>query len=115
MRAIVRTFHSPDVENLPTWEPQDPSRFRLLLQVLAGPDNGPGEEAFGIIVCTPSSLAEELDGHAVLLCRHRLIVRTYDWNMIERFLRSLFENVDGDSWKAIASRLSRYGAWEFED
>ena len=43
MKAVVRRLHSPDVEDLSLFRPAEEA-FSLLIQVMAGPADGPGEE-----------------------------------------------------------------------
>jgi hypothetical protein len=54
VRAEVRRFHSPDIADLAAYAPPDPTSFAFLLQVMAGPKQGEGEESFDVEVCTPT-------------------------------------------------------------
>jgi hypothetical protein len=94
--------------------PPDPEHFALLVQAFVGPQGAPGEEAFDFEVCTPSWLAGELDDRS-LFPRHRLLLRRYDYRLLELAIRSLIQGTSGSSWQQVAERLARYGHWEFED
>ena len=115
MKASVRRFHSPDVWDLAEYEPEDPEVFGFLLQVLVGPDNGPGEESFDIVVCTPGWLACEIGRGQLRWGRHQLLVHGYDWERISQFVRNEFESPEGETWPEVAEQLGRFGRWEFED
>jgi hypothetical protein len=58
--------------------PGRPEDVGLLVQVLAGPADGHGEESFDVVVCTPRRLGRWAaeDGH--MIGRHHLIVERFD-------------------------------------
>lgn len=114
MRARVRRLHSPDVD-LDTYRPADPADVGVLVQVIVGPADGPGEESFDVVVCTPRWLERHTQRDGPLVGRHHLIVSEYDAKQVREFLVRLFEAEQADSWRALAERLARYGQWEFED
>lgn len=88
IRAVVHTIHSPDIPDLPTYAPREPTNFAFLLEVMVGPSGGPGEESFDVEVCTPEALAERLDNDGgPLLGRHFLFVARYDWDLISNFIK----------------------------
>lgn len=95
--------------------PTDPGVFGFLLQVIAGPGDGLGEESFDIVVCSPQWLASHLADGELRWGRHHLLVHRYDWATLERFLRDQFESVEGETWRDVAEQLVHYGKWEFED
>jgi immunity protein 8 of polymorphic toxin system len=116
MRAVVRYFHSPDVSDLRTYLPPDPTNFSFPLQVTVGPSDGPGEESFGVEVCTPQALAERLrSSGGPLLGRHFLFVDGYDWDGISSFIRGWVARFEEETWDEVAEKLGRLGHWEFED
>jgi len=114
MRAEIKGFHSPDVDDLERFAPTDPGRFTLLLQVLIGPVGEPGEDSFDIVVCTPGRLAEEAEGGPRWL-RHRLLVSDWEWHSIREFIERWVSSASGETWLDLAGQLGRYGQWEFED
>jgi hypothetical protein len=59
-------------------------------------------------VCTPSWLAGEV-GDRYLFPRHRLLLRRYDYRLMEVALRSLVQGTSGSSWQEVAARQARYG------
>jgi hypothetical protein len=44
-----------------------------------------------------------------------LIVFEYDYDRLLRTIEQVCESTEGDTWQEVADRLSRLGAWEFED
>jgi hypothetical protein len=58
MRAQIRHLHIPDMD--PAFVPEDPERFAFLVQMLAGPGDGPGEESFEFTVSTPGWLQQRV-------------------------------------------------------
>ncbi|HEU5477309.1 MAG TPA: Imm8 family immunity protein [Gaiellaceae bacterium] len=47
--------------------------------------------------------------------RSTILVTRWDYKTLERALGDLCLHTTGDDWREIATRLSRYGRWEFED
>jgi hypothetical protein len=85
------------------------------MQVMIGPKSGNGEESFDIHLCTPQWLIENSKKTDVIFGRHYLIVFEYDFEKIEKKLKSFVANIDEPTWDEVAQKLSRIGMWEFED
>ena len=115
MRAAIREFFSPDVSGLEGWIPPDPTCFGILLQVFIGPLGGQGYESFDFVVCTPEWLRRKYGDDGVILCRHYILVFEFNLKRIAARIESLVASVEGGDWNEIASKLARYGHWEFED
>lgn len=115
MKAAIRHFHSPDIEDLNSWSPPDPTCFGFLLQVLIGPQGAEGEESFDFVVCTPAWLMEKHGIEAMVFGRHHLLLFEYDFGRIKESITEIVSRAAGDSWREVALWLARYGRWEFED
>ena len=115
MKMVIRDIRSPDVRDLATWEPDDPSDFMVLVEVSAGRIDGPGEELFGIEVATPAFLAGEISRRGPLFGRHFLFVERWEWPRIEATIREYVDGLTGETWSELAGKLGRIGRWEFED
>lgn len=117
MRAELRSLHSPDAPpGLDSFQPSNPAHFSLLVQALVGPEGSEGEESFDFIVMSGSALAAELaDGDGYVFLRHRLLLPMWDAELAKRAISDLVRRTEGKDWKEIATKLSRYGHWEFED
>jgi hypothetical protein len=114
MKATVRSIHSPDVD-LESFLPEDPENVGVLIQMLVGPTEGPGEESFDVVVCTPGWLKSWIQLHGPTIGRHHLIVERYDFQEIRNHLTSIIEAEQGNTWQELALRVGRIGKWEFED
>lgn len=114
MRAAIRSLMSPDVEDLGGWAPESDS-WALGLRILAGPDDGLGEESFDLTVCSVVWLTERVRRDGVYDGRHHLVVEGYDWPKIRAYVERRVERCDGVTWRDVAGKLARLGFWEFED
>lgn len=113
MKAELRRLHSPDVSDLTSWSPD--GDFGVLVQLMAGPEGGPGEESFDITLCTAGWLAGRVRLEGIVDARHHLLVDSYDYDRLERYLSERVSACEGESWSEVAMRLGRLGKWEFED
>lgn len=114
MRAIVRHIHSPDID-LASGQVEDPTDFGLLLQLMVGPADSPGEESFDVMVCTPAWVERVIREGGPLIGRHYLLVDTYDIERITGYLRAQVETLEAETWQGLAEKIGRIGRWEFED
>ena len=87
----------------------------MLIQILAGPDGSEGEESFDLLVVTPKWLARRVVETGPVCGRHLLIVESFDYATIERWIRRAVSACEGCDWSQAAERLGRVGLWEFED
>jgi hypothetical protein len=44
-----------------------------------------------------------------------LVLSRWDYDILHRALNDLWTHAEGDNWEQIATKLSRYGSWEFTD
>lgn len=114
VKATVRRFHSPDAD-LASFTPSDPEQVGMLVQMMVGPEDGPGEESFDVVVCTPGWLHHWIGEHGPTMGRHYLIIERWDWSSTREYLTRQVELETADSWPALASKVGRIGKWEFED
>lgn len=87
----------------------------MLVQILTGPGDMPGEESFNVVVCSPKWFEEQLDAGEVRSARHHLMTSRYDWPEIERAIQRFVDECEADTWTEVALRLGRVGRWESED
>lgn len=111
----MRKLISPDLVNLQSDMPDDPDYFCILIQAIVGPSDGPGEESFDFLVCTASWIATGVEKDGFLFGRHYLVIKAYSFELIYNTIDSLCHRIWGDNWNDVATKLSRYGKWEFED
>lgn len=114
MRAEIRYLHTPDIAP-DSFVPDDPERFMFLVQVLAGPAGDQGEESFEFTVCTPGWLHDRAQRDGPTSGANKVIVNSYDWPALESFFQRLVSRCAGPTWQDVATKLSRFGRYEFED
>ena len=115
MKPSIRHFNSPDIPNFEDYAPSDPSEFYFLLQIIIGPDNGPGEESFDVVVCSPKSFAKQHEPRIVEMGRHYLFMNEYNRDALVAFIRNYCDQCEGVDWEEVATKCGRLGKWEFED
>jgi len=111
-RISVWTIDSDELESI---TPIEPTYAGQWIRVMAGPDDGPGEENFDLLVCTPAWLADEVSNHVAIVRRHHLIVEEWNATRVREVVTDLFTREEGKDWDELGLRLSRLGHWEFED
>jgi len=115
MNAELKRLHSPDVYNLEDYRPENPEKFSFLLQAMVGPEGKDGEESFDIEVCTPRWLEETYGVEDVVIGRHHLIIREYNYERLIQAIKDFLKQCTGENWNEVAEKVSRLGMWEFED
>lgn len=115
MKAELRSLHSPDVDDLRSYNPGG-APFSVFVEAMVGIEGASGEESFGFTVCNPASLESQLAAKADSgWHRALLVVGSYDFERIQSAVRALCDGAEADDWKSVARNLSRYTLWEFED
>jgi Immunity protein 8 len=115
MRAVIKSFEGLGREEPETYTSTDPHDDAFWLRMIVGPPDGPGEESFDVLVCTPVWLARVVAEEGPQIGRHRLIVDSLDLQRAEAFLRHQVERLDAPTWDGLAEKISRLGYWEFEN
>lgn len=114
MRAAVRHIGGDDFRDLSSWQPES-AEWSLLVRILAGPADGPGEESFDITVCSVEWLASLVRRHGLVDGRHHLILDRFDWPTLKSYIERRVHQCTGDDWDEVSAKLARLGLWEFED
>lgn len=65
-------------------------------------------------VCTPRWLEQRLEHGPYVLGRGLIVVRAFDWTIVEGVIRDILARIQVESWDEAAEQLSRFGEWEFE-
>jgi len=114
-QAKLRHLVSPDADPLEDFRPN--REFGILVQAIVGPADGPGEESFDFLLCTPEWFADNklTQLSSVVSGRHILFVREFDFGALYRFIANYCDGCVGDTWKEVAEKVGRIGHWEFED
>lgn len=108
MRATVRRLHSPDVKDLKSYHPPSGDDFNVFIQAMIGPQDGVGEESFGLTVERDASAANPK------WVQSRLLINHFDYFVILQELDRLCAEAEGDNWRQLASHLGAQLLWEFE-
>lgn len=114
MRAAIRSLTSFDVDDLAGWAPAADEWF-VVLRLVAGPDDGPGEESFDVTVCSPAWLASRVRRDGLFDGRHHLVAEKFDWPAVQGYIEQRVARCEGATWREVAEQLGRLGYWEFED
>ena len=114
MRAAVRSVFSTDVD-VDSYVSADAEKDGVLIRLIVGPADGPREESFDVLVCTPLWLREIISREGPQIGRHHLIVDPLDLRKATSFLRRQVESVEAADWPTLGAKLARIGHWEFED
>ncbi len=114
MKAVIRSVYSSDVD-VDSYAAEDPENDGVWVRFIVGPDEGPGEESFDVLVCTPLWLRDVVATEGPQIGRHHLIVEPFDLGKAVDFMRHRIESVAADDWSALGKKLARLGYWEFED
>lgn len=112
MKAMIRNISCDDFD-FEASKPEDETNFFVTLRIRIGTEGGLGADDFFLHVCTVEWLAQNM--WTSQWGRHLLIVRRYNSEAISADISSYVEQCSGTSWDAIAAKLARMFAWEFED
>lgn len=126
MRARVIELSVEDPRGQ-AYRPQDPTCFSALLNMTLGPGDGDKGDILYATVCSPSWFAENVltsvrlhpthedVEHSPVFGRHYLFANIFDEEAIRAAVEQWVTSQTADTWHALAIRLSRNLAWEFED
>ncbi|QEY65370.1 hypothetical protein FXN65_26155 [Metapseudomonas lalkuanensis] len=115
MKAILKSIDMNGLVGFDDFQPEDEKDFGVWLTVQVGPDDQDGGHLFQIFICTPNWLKKECLSLGAVWGRHMLIVCEYDRGLIVKSISKYIESCTGDDFWGGAQKISRIGAWEFED
>ena len=115
MRAELKRLHSPDVYDLRSFTPRDPTNFSVFVQAMIGPAGGDDSESFDLIVCTPAWLSAKVDEVGPLVGLHHVVVPAFDYNALFKVLQAFCSCCEGATWEQIGHKVGRLGHWEFDE
>lgn len=115
MRAQLKHLHSPDVDDLQTFRPQDPTNFSIFVQAMIGPEGEDSSESFDISVCTPSWVAATAEREGPVIGLHHILVSRFDYEALFRSIESFCSRCEGASWQEVGAKVGRLGRWEFDE
>jgi hypothetical protein len=115
MQAELRSLVSPSLPSGLNEAPDNPRDCWVVMQADIGYEGGDGTEIFTFYVTTPAFLERNLDDEGYELGRGLIVVKRFDWAVVEKLIKRICADVQGDSWAVLAQTLSRNFFWEFED
>jgi hypothetical protein len=115
MRAELKHLHSPDVDDLRTFKPDDAMNFSIFVQAMIGPEGDDASESFDLTVCTPSWFAERAGRDGPVIGLHHIVVATFDYEALFKAVQSFCSRCEGRNWQEVGPKVARLGRWEFED
>ena len=114
MRAALKSLvFLPEPSTLP----DDPASFAFEAELGCGPGDGPGEEVFGLTVCTGEWLAARCaEQGGVFDARHHLVIayEQFDQHLLRHWLETRVSAATGGTWSEVAEELSKTGRWELD-
>lgn len=114
MKAVIRSLTTSDGIDLRNVTVADPSDFELYVRIIAGPDNGPGEESFDFTLLTPVALARRLRDVGMVVGRFLIFVDHFDALPVREMLERLVTSCEGPDWPAVGNQLAAIACWEFQ-
>jgi len=115
MKPDLKYIHSPEVDDLKTYSPNEYNNFCLLVQAMIGLPNDESGESFDFLICTPKWIETLLEREKFIFGKGYIVIQEYHYNIIFEIIQDLCDRISGDNWITIATKLGRYGLWEFED
>lgn len=94
---------SPDLE--PPGLPPDPYDCSVRFEVVIGPKDGAGAEAFAFAVTTPAWLAHRPEP---LWGRGHVVMAAFDWGLLKRSLAELLTRCSRGTWESTVAELRKY-------
>jgi hypothetical protein len=85
------------------------------MEVEIGPTGEAGSDIFFFYVCTIDYLSQELDLEGARFGRNLIIMKEFSWSGAVAALEKLVSSFEGPDWRTLATKIGRYGLWEFED
>lgn len=115
MKAELKSLHSIDLPGGVPDSPPNPKSFWIVVQAEIGPIAEEVADVFTFYVTTPAKLAEILKVSPHQVGLHLLIVREFDWTVVEGALQRIVSQAEGETWEELATSIGRHGLWEFEN
>ena len=115
MKANLRSLRTSDGEPLASFQPSDPADFAIGVRAMIGPQDGPGEESFDVLVVAPRWLAAHPAEKGFRWGRSLLILDRWDPARVDRAISDVVRRTEGSTWSELAARLAGFADWEFEN
>lgn len=114
MRAELRSLTTETGDDLNGIVYVEGEEFQVALCASIGPYGQKGEDIFYLTAMSPGAIADEANKGPRLL-RHILLMKSFSEKSARTMIEKLCNSTSGEDWNAVALKLSRFMAWEFED
>jgi len=116
MNAVIKSIWSgdPDID-LKSYTPNNPLQFGVWVNFVVGPSDEEGGHDFQILVCSPAWFELEELENGCSYGRHVLFLLEWDYIRVATMLEKMVSGFSGGTFWEVATKISRYAAWEFED
>lgn len=116
VRAELRNLDSVEApDGLASFRPGDPDNFAIPIAAVVGPPDTPDGDLFYFTACSAQWLADNPPEKGFAFMHSYVLLSQWDYDLLRRAIADLCRRAEGDDWSEVATKLSRYGAWEFED
>jgi len=117
MSLTVRSLHSPDVDDLARWVPDDPQDVLLLVELEIGQGPGSGADLFQIVVATPRGLDRyrRVRPNPIVFDRGLLVMSAYSCGRFREWLARTVARCDAGNWAESVQLLRRFFSWQYDD
>ena len=112
----IKDYHSADIENVWTWEPNDLGEIYFNLELTIGAKGQDAGDIFQITASTPEGL-RNMQKHipTIQIQKLLLIMEPYRWESILDYCKTTVNHCTGDTWDKVVNKLCRYFYWEYEN
>lgn len=105
MKLIISSMWSPDLAEPSTGLPENPSSFRLFVQMNLSVEGGKGAEAFSMFVCSLDRVTTTFGGFIT----QTLVMEQFDWTLVRDAVQRVLRVVDSvDNWDDVLFRLGPF-------
>ncbi len=105
MKLIISSMWSPDLVEPSTGSPENPSSFRLFVQMNLSVEGAKGAETFSMFVCSPDRVTTTFGGFVT----QTLVMERFDWALVRAAVQRVLRVVDSvDNWDDVLFRLSPF-------
>jgi hypothetical protein len=115
MKAELKHLHSPDVHDIRSFRPSDPTNFSIFVQAMIGPEGDDASESFDLTVCTPMWLAARVEEAGPLVGLRHVIVPAFDYDALIKLVQAFCSRCEGATWGEVGAKVGRLGRWEFDE
>jgi len=112
----IKDYHSADIENVWTWEPNDLNEVYFNLELTIGAKGQDAGDIFQITAATPEGLRNKQKYIPNIQINKLLIIMNdYEWESILEYCQKTVHRCSDDTWEKVVEKLCRYFKWEYED